>query len=319
MSRRKNQESDSLDMLLDTLCNTFGIIILIALLVAILTFQSRPIEAEIEVDTISRELMERRIARVEDDLVEARKRQETLQTDLGSEELQEAHKLLEEKQRLEAKLTIARENMAETQGSLTTLAEYERHDPGELFAQLERQANNMKLVQIETDNALESAQEHLAQLQSQHEDLAIQLTEAEARRQRHFRLPRERRDAGMQHLYVFVRYGEIYPHYSFSRGFPSRNAHGIRWIQHGPRGEICEPIRGRGMGPRNDREAYLRFLATVPRSYYLSFLVWPDSFGAFGEAKQLAVDQGWNFSWEPVQPGAQIIFGPDGSPPPPPL
>lgn len=319
MSRRNTQENDSLDMLLDTLCNTFGIIILIALLVAVLAFQNRPVEVEMEIETLSRELIERRLSRVESDLEQARQRQAELLTDLEVEELAEARSLIEEQRELESLFDAVHEELDGARTSLQQFERIEREDPGEILNELQRQADQFELARAKVDNALAASREHLDHLEARNTELATQLSEAEAHRKRHFRLPRERHEARMEHLYVFVRYGEIFPHYSFSRGFPNLNSYGIRWIKYGGGSEICEPIRGRGLNLETDRENYLRFIETVPRNYYLSFIVWPDSFAAFGEAKQIAVDRGRDFSWEPVQPGVLIIFGSDGSPPPPPL
>ena len=46
MTRRQVQQGDSLEMLLDTMCNTFGGIILIALLIALLARETKVSEAE---------------------------------------------------------------------------------------------------------------------------------------------------------------------------------------------------------------------------------------------------------------------------------
>lgn len=317
MSRRKTSENDSLDMLLDTLCNTFGIIILIALLVAILTFQSRPTEAVDEIATMSRELMERRIANVEADFIQAQARQEELQERLADDELADQRRLVDEKDQLEREIDLARSTAETVQEAVTESEISESQDPGELYDLLHRQARELELGQAEVDNSLGASRQHLDHLENRKEELAVQLDAAEAKRQRHFRLPRERPDARLEHAYVFVRYGEVFPMVTFSGVVESRNNHSIRWSQIDLRGTTPNLMQGKGLRPRS--EAFARYISTIPTSRYVSFVVWTDSFEAFGEAKSQAVDGGRNFSWEPVQPDVTIYFGSDGSPPPPPL
>lgn len=317
MSRRKTSENDSLDMLLDTLCNTFGIIILIALLVAILTFQSRPADAVDEIATISRELLERRIANAEEDFLQAQARQEELQRQLATDELADRRRLVNEKDELELEISRVRNAADAVQESVTDFGVTETQDPGELYDGLYRQSQQLELRQTEIDNSLDASRQHLDHLERRKNELAGQLGEAEARRQRYFRLPRERPDARLEHAYVFVRYGEIFPMVTFSGGRESRNTHNIRWNRVDSRRTTPELMKGRGLHPEGD--AWDRYLSTIPSNRYLSFVVWIDSFEAFGEAKSRAVGLAKSFSWEPVQPGVTIYFGSDGSPPPPPL
>ena len=61
MSRRPAPQNDSLEMLLDTMCNTFGGIILIALLITLLARETKVSEAETRAITENATVQRRQI------------------------------------------------------------------------------------------------------------------------------------------------------------------------------------------------------------------------------------------------------------------
>ena len=77
MNLRRQRPNDSLDMLLDTMCNTFGGIILLAVLVTLLTSRERHGSAATASDT--QEMLQRRLALAEGNLPQAVLLQTTLQ------------------------------------------------------------------------------------------------------------------------------------------------------------------------------------------------------------------------------------------------
>ena len=98
MNRRSVQQTDSLEMLLDTMCNTFGGIILLAGLVTRLTSRERHGSAATASDT--QEMLQRRLAMAQADLQEALQFQTSLQTKANDERWKAQVSLLVDKPRL---------------------------------------------------------------------------------------------------------------------------------------------------------------------------------------------------------------------------
>lgn len=83
MNLRRQRPSDSLDMLLDTMCNTFGGIILLAVLVTLLTSRERHGSAATASDT--QEMLQRRLAMAQANLQQALQLQKSLQTKVNDQ------------------------------------------------------------------------------------------------------------------------------------------------------------------------------------------------------------------------------------------
>ena len=62
MSRRRlPEQSDSLEMLLDTMCNTFGGIILIALMISLIAKDAKPAPELTDAEVVAKEMQERKL------------------------------------------------------------------------------------------------------------------------------------------------------------------------------------------------------------------------------------------------------------------
>jgi hypothetical protein len=69
---------------------------------------------------------------------------------------------------------------------------------------------------------------------------------------------------------------------------------------------------------KNDSE-FRRVLAGLdPREHYLLFFVREDSFGTFRTARRIARKKGFAVGWSPEPKERKMVFGPNGTPPPPP-
>src|SRR5215218_10279424 len=99
MSRRRRHQPDSLELLLDTMCNTFGGIIMIALLIALL---SRDASSENATDHIQR-LLES----IERQTTEAQQLQQQLQ--ISEPNTTAAFELLTERDALRQRIETARQ------------------------------------------------------------------------------------------------------------------------------------------------------------------------------------------------------------------
>jgi hypothetical protein len=114
-----------------------------------------------------------------------------------------------------------------------------------------------------------------------------------------------------------VRHGKLYPTFLRRRGIPSENNISIRWTKVFSSHKAV-PIPGKGLNVLangNGWENYLRQLN--PRSEFVAFVVWPDSYKAFNMAKIAAVSLGMSYGWDIMESGEEISFSTSGTVPKP--
>src|SRR5262249_36573734 len=115
--------------------------------------------------------------------------------------------------------------------------------------------------------------------------------------QRKLRLPKEH-DTSKRVVYIIARHGRIYP--CRNRDF-SRNEVDIEWSD-GETTERALPRVNRGIDIAKNPEAMRAYFRNLPdRSVYLVFCVFEESFPAFIQAKQIAVESGMTYGWEPYR------------------
>jgi hypothetical protein len=311
MSRRHNEPSDSLDMLLDTLCNTFGGLVFIAMLLAIVN--STSVTEKVSDATAQKERIEREQKRAETRLEElktklaafAGKKDETASFD----KLEAAHEKLAKLAREEAVLR------AQIDNSETSLLKTEQLDQSKLDATLrELQA---KLAQATSESA--AAIEEIARLTTRLAELGKALAKTKKPKIEKFRLPKENKSLKKDSIYVCVRNGKIYPTHKRSGKRISLNTETLEWeMVPGGQRLVFERSIGWEVGETVGTE-WIDYLAEIPKGeYYLSFLVWDDSFDVMRQAKRIATEKGFSIGWEPFSRAFFVLVSSGGAPPPPP-
>ncbi|MDA7915742.1 hypothetical protein N9B94_00735 [Verrucomicrobia bacterium] len=274
-SRRAQAENDSLDMLLDTMCNLFGGIILLALMVTLIAKDAEMATSVSEAELRTKELQERKLAKLQEELKAAQTYQQQLASESGDPEVQEQLKVLQQRESIEQTFN-------------------------ELKVELESATQKME----ETAKSLEE----MEQMKRNQAVSASAVEQQEEARPQRLRLPREHSTTKTP-VEVVVKHGEVFPVNFYQRSNPVMNSAGFQRID-GPGGvKVLEPIQGKGMSPKLHMAQLKKFFRSLPSNGYLVFRVYGDSFENFNLAKQAASDAGFELSWMPIEDDVNVVLG----------
>ena len=285
---REDDEGGSLDMLLDTLCNTFGGIILIALLLAL------------SVNKKSVELYDK-LVKTDDnqsDLIREREQLRNSLVDLKDENIE----ILED---LEDDAYSKREEIEEIKDNLDDL----NSDSSSLekLAQLEKEKlQDMLDIESTIEEERLTMEEELSRLEAifEHQELSKELKKKPYRK---VSLPQQK-DTRKKPLPVIVAHGKMYPMISINIGSVEKNEDGLLWNQTPDDRFQVKVDPGKGVDPMND-DALDLFLSSVrdaPRSvrqdFFLNLFVYSDSenFAIFNKIRDEAVLRKLDYNWIPI-------------------
>lgn len=290
MGRRRLEES-SLELLLDTICNTFGGVMFIAVLVVILLqLTSREAEQQLPSDA-----QQRAMAEGADQLAEVRQRLQSLrdakaqQTELldrySTAEVKAANSDYEGRKRVRERFESARDaNLTENakqQAVVNTLS-------GEL-AELD------ELLQI-------AEREHAAAEAAL--DKAVKL------RSRTTRLPMLR-PTNKRRAVFFVSMGKLYQvqRLKSGAGFETNAAH-VKEVSDGTATAVV-PLPAAGIQVHPDQNAaFSSALAHFdPAQHCLTIFVWPDSYVEFGVWRDALVAAGFEYELVPMEIDEKVYLG----------
>lgn len=309
MNLRRQRPSDSLDMLLDTMCNTFGGIIMLAVLVTLLTSRERHGHAATAFDT--QEMLQRRLVMARESLQQAIQLQTTLQGKADDSRWKTQMSLLAIRQQIQDEIQTIRELTAQNAKELDATAS---SDPGERMKKLNSQLVAAQARKTEAQNSLAASKENVKRLNIRLAAMEKQASDLVDESQRQLRLPKEH-ETSKRVIYVIARYDRIYTCRNFDL---SRNETDIEWTST-LTSEIAEPKRGKGIDPIGNSAGltwYFRNLRKNP--VYVVFCVFEDSFPAFIRAKQIAAESGLIYGWEPfLLINGPVSFGESGHTPKP--
>jgi hypothetical protein len=308
MNIRRKRPHDSLYMLLDTMCNAFGGIILLAVLVTLLTNQER--ESRAAAASGTQEMLQRRLALAETNLQRALDLAASLQARAADPRRREQVALLDSRSQLEAGIRQIRDAETEASNELDAAAAV---DPADRAKDLNRQLSAAELRKVELQNKLKAVEDAKTSLKKRLDDLDRQAKMKAGELVQNLRLPKEYQ-TGKRVIYVIVEYGRIYPCRNTDL---SRNETTIVWKTSGER-ESAYPIQGKGLDPHYPA-ALQGFLGGLSKdTVYLAFCVFEDSFPEFNIAKRIATAQGMAYGWEPYRnEEAPVSFSPEGHTPKP--
>ncbi|MEI7730135.1 MAG: hypothetical protein WCO56_11225 [Verrucomicrobiota bacterium] len=308
MKLRRNHPSDSLYMLLDTMCNAFGGIVLLAVLVTLLTSKERGKRSESASDT--QEMLNRRLTLAQTNLQHSQELAVQLQNKANDERWKKQVTLLATRKELQAGVTQAKEDVTQNNKELATAA---NGTPAERLKFLNAQMATVQARKLEAQNSLSAANENNKRLKQRAEALQQQVSEVINESQHSLRLPKEYA-TGKHPFYVIVQYGSIYPcRYADMR----KNELSIKWTSIGG-SDIANPIPGSGYAG-GDSTRIRDLFKTIPRDdVYLTFCVFEDSFPEFNKAKQIATALNLPYGWEPfLKQNGPVTFSSVGHRPKP--
>ena len=308
MNLRRKMPPDSLYLLLDTLCNAFGGIILLAVLVVLLTSKEKTQSSKA---ADSQEMLQRRLAIAQTDLQKSQQLAASLKAKANDERFKQQVALLSTRKNLQDAIQQTRDTDAQNSKDLDTANAV---DPSERLKFLNAQLAAAQAHKLDAKNSLAAAEENTKRLKQRLADMERQVTAKLDELQRPLRLPKEH-ETGKRVIYIIVRYGHIY----LCRNLDlSRNETDIDWTTT-LTGETAEPRRGMGIDPKGSTAGLINFFKNMSDdSVYVAFCVYEDSFPAFIRAKQLASDSGLAYGWEPFQiSDGPVSFGAVGHTPKP--
>jgi hypothetical protein len=291
MNLRRKMPSDSLYLLLDTLCNAFGGIILLAVLVVLLTSKEK---SQSTTSSDSQEMLQRRLDLAQANLQQSLQLSVSLQAKADDGKWKKQVALLSTRKGLQNELQQIHESIAQSNKELEVSS---AADPAERLKFLNSQFAAAQARKLETQNSLAAAEENSKRLKQRLNDLDKQAVTLINESQRPLRLPREYQ-TGKRVIYVIARYGRIY---LCRNSDLSRNETDINWTS-SLDSETAEPIRGKGIDPILNPGVVRSFLNNQSReTIYMVFCVFEDSFPDFLRAKQITVDAGFAYGWEPFR------------------
>jgi len=296
MAHRRGIKQDSLELLLDTICNTFGGVLFIAILVVMLLAQagSRTGSAEPDVPVPTAEELEarsRELATLSAEVVRQQQIQasqaalvESLVPDAIRELIERRKQLLAERAR--------QQQIADAQQVQNAVL-----------------AANVARTQAEIDKVLSD----LKAAQKQEAEARTLLASEEKARVKEARLPRVHEARWKQEIVLVMRYGRLYlwHDYDLRLSRTGLNRRDFVVVSEGDDELVTRPKPTAGI-PLNDtpecRAAIDKLLARfTPANFRLGIIVRPDSYGAFQYVRSRAIALKYDYRILPASSGMQVF------------
>ena len=304
--RKLNQPSgDSLELLLDTLCNVFGGIILVACLLALLAREQNGPPVPILTGSEGL-LLERRIEAAQDE-VRGLKELITKLTDAGAGERQE---LAAERDQLRKTLETLRDEKSER---LRVAGELEANDPISVLVQLRAKVKQAQQRIADAEARGEAGQAKEKALLARLQDLTAETREVQEGQVQLLRFPKEKQPTKTA-FYIILSRDQV---------FPLRDANDsvFSGLQHDvlPDDDFrVKPKIGMGFSPASDAGEVRGILERCRRNgSYVTLMVYADSFEAFRTTKDMIMAAGLDYGLKVVPEGRELTFGTGGTSPPP--
>jgi predicted phosphatase len=293
MRTRRRIADSSLELLLDTICNAFGGVLFIAILVTVLlrvTSIAEPVDdpptkvSPSELLAMKTEHVALRATIAE--LQQAYREQMHLAAAFARPESQP---ILEELNRLRDDYAAASEERTQV---MTQIAE----------SQASIEVRRQELAEL--DRALERAGEELR-------DAQLSLKSEHAARVQAAALPRVRNKLAPE-IGIIVRYGRVYIWHRYGRFNERLGLNTDEFTVIGEDGRTLttmpKPYAGiDAAAPDLRKQLAARLRQFNRREYVLCIIVWPDSFGAFQQLRTVVVDIGFEYRLIPMVDGEKIF------------
>jgi len=295
-SRGSRRQDDSLELLLDTICNTFGGIIFIAILVVILLQQVDDRSGSVEASAlpVSPAELNRRQAQ----LVRLESELESLRVAQSAQEEQDATLAPQETKRLVEQRNAAREEHRQQQVKRDALLVE--------TASQQSQIEQTKFELASTDEDLARTKEAVAQLEEQ-----IKL--ARAARHRELRTPVTRSPDSAMEIGLIVRYGRMYVWHKYDQSGRrlGLNTDEFVVVKEDADGVHSAPIPTAGIALDASSETGARIAQRLrqfsPREVHIAIVVRPDSFEHFAYLRDALLSLGFEYRLMPMRDGDAIV------------
>lgn len=304
--RRKTllESGDSLDLLLDTMCNLFGGIVFIALLVALLAGESANKRADFRSDT--EEVLLRQIEHLttrKSALFETLKQKRT--------HLEKALSLISDEKLAEV---VQEKNLnSKLESELSDISEQNALIPNAIAIQeqISKSLENQQRLALSLKNEEKAFEEEIMRLEKRGKALRERSRELAEERIWQVRLPKETDDFSRENAYIIMQYGKMYPVYLPNSGNYSEFI-GKETISDGPylTNDRIWAIENQGLAKERDMTKFFQQIDN--RYFYPFFIVYPDSFSTFLEARRVAQDLGVDYGLMFHLESEPVILSPTG-------
>lgn len=305
MRKLRTNKDESLDLLLDTLCNVFGGIILISCLLSLLTQQRTPAPAApSSLATAQGQLLAERLLAAQNELAGLLKLSSENQA-AGQNPLQA---LIQERNELQAALDRLRKLQPADTNSDTSLPKERVGDLTELRAEV--RALEQKIADAKARKQAADAKGR--DLAGEIDSIRNQTAAEDEKRVEHVRFPKERASSKPP-FHILLKYGALYPLQDAAGDkFP-----GITRVPKNDEAYEAIPKKSEGI-PITDRATIRRILASFQRwGGYASLDVYPDSFETFRSLRLLILEAHLDYGFEVFPEHYIITFSPKGTSPSP--
>ncbi len=294
MSRRREEQASSLDLLLGPMCNTFGGILFIAILLVILSHTA----GSAVVDEKQRGERARRELQVTEQNAELVRLQ---QEALNLARILQRHPPANTNTSPPVVPLVALQSMQASNAVILTDVEKQRLS----LLQLRQEADQLK-------KAMENRFATKADLERQMAQLDKQYQTASKKEVRTLRLPRLH-DVNKRTVFMAVKGGRLCPISDISKANEWRRGYDTTYVtvEAGPHHETVSlrPALGQHIEAGSEREGvFQQMLANVDsKAEYISFMVDPDSFAEFNYVKNVAIKAGFEYIWAPSEGSIRIV------------
>ena len=309
MRKLRFQAEDSLDLLLDTLCNVFGSIILISCLLALVS-GPEPVAAppgEGAAMLAARQALERRIAAAEEEVKGLKELKDKLTGD-DQAKLAALNAELEELRKTQDRLRADKEHAMKPTDDSKPPSGPSEQDLAELRRQV-REAEQRITNAAMQKNAAELTEKELRQRLAK---LKEQLSEEkQGQHVEVVRFPKEH-DTKKNPMAVLLKHGEVFPVYDAEGNrFPGLV---FKDLPGDDEATSVDPQSGKGLRIGRDLMVLRRLLATAKRGdLYAAIYLFPDSFEQMRALRPLLDEAGIDFGFEIVPQYYLLTFSKTGS------
>ncbi len=290
MSRREGVQSDSLELLLDTICNMFGGIVFISLLVAVMLQASRrsPGESVQELDAPDIEILEGAVEKSRLDLERLKQARTAQQKLVGglipgdvASQLAEWEERAAEREELERQ---AQELGTKNVGRVRDVARGQR-------------------LVIDGKRRLEEAREELAELEKKRKAMVPRTSSP---------LPQSVLRTNLEAVQVSLCYDRFYIRHEYQGDDPvGPNLEDYVVSETGPDEIRIHPKPTGGIlldGSERSRQAVLERLRSFPPGkWQVDVTVWPDSFDTFRAFREIISQAGYRYGMMACNPDSQVV------------
>ncbi|WP_146851480.1 hypothetical protein [Brevifollis gellanilyticus] len=301
-----------MDLLLDTLCDLLGTLVLIACLLVV-TMQedgegdvkksTGPVEPEAGI------LEEKRLEHARAELDGLQK----LRAQLQSEDDPSTRPLITELLALRKTAEVKRQERARQDELAGKMAEQKLRDSGSEIARLREQDQELERKLGIMNKDTEAARQRHAALEKELADLQLELESVNDLKVEKLRFPRER-EVNKPPAPVILRYGQVFPLYN-PDGSPSPYVKQATAAD----GTFTAMVQqGQGLNPAKDARRLRELLPhLLGKDRYLTIYVYPDSFTTFRDLKKIIFELGLEYGLELCTEHRALIFSATGSKPAP--